>query len=367
MKKKSLLFSFFLGCVLSWGNSVAQEKRVTIVTRGMSFVSLEERQQTNGEAISPERTTGNISFRYAAAKAVPGVVHIIATYQPGFKEEEVDSSLDLSVSSLHPTVTTGSASGVIITPDGYIVTNYHVVHKSASIKVILANQNTFKAEVVGMDALTDIALLKINAQQLPFIRFGSLDDVAVGDWVLAIGSPLGMTSTVTAGIISMKSRVFTDQEDQGSLSSFIQTDAVMNGGNSGGALVDINGKLIGVNIAILTPTGNFAGYSFAIPVEVVKKVCNDLLRNGQALHASLGVYVANVPEKYGVYVYKLLEGSPAVKAGIQMMDVITEIDNREIQRVGDMQQVMILHHPGDKILLKILRKGKLVNCDAILK
>lgn len=357
-------------CCLSAANCLAQEKPMVITSSGMSYVSLEERQHIANEPADvslPKPTGTNISFRYAAAKAVPGVVHVIATYEPGFKGVEDISFRKGNTPSLHPTVITGSASGVIITPDGYIVTNYHVVNKTDNLKVVLANQHSFKATIVGMDSLTDIALLKINGQQLPFVRFGSADSIAAGDWVLAIGSPLGMNSTVTAGIVSAKSRVFTDQEEQGSLSSFIQTDAVMNGGNSGGALVDVNGKLIGVNIAILTPTGNFAGYSFAIPIEVVKKVCNDLLRDGQATRASLGVYIANTPEMPGVYVYKLLEGSPAVKGGMQVMDVIKEIDSREVRSVGDIQQSMVLHHPGDKILLKIMRQGRLVTCEVVLK
>lgn len=366
MKNRYLLL---YGCLYA-ANCMAQEKPMIINSRGIPFVSLEERQQLAGEPAvvhSAKETGANISFRYAAATALPGVVHIIATYEPGFTAPGDEAFLNRTTPSLYPTVITGSASGVIITPDGYIVTNCHVAQKTKSLQVVLANQNTFQATVVGMDSLTDIALLKINAQQLPFVHFGSIDSIAVGDWVLAIGNPMGMNSTVTAGIVSAKSRIFTDQEEEGNLSSFIQTDAVMNGGNSGGALVDVAGKLIGINIGILTSTGNFAGYSFAIPVEVVRKVCNDLLRNGYATRASLGVYIANTPGMPGVYVYKLLEDSPAVKGGIQVMDIIKEIDNREVRSIGDIQQTMILHHPGDRISLTMLRKGRLIHCEAVLK
>ncbi|MEV4884027.1 trypsin-like peptidase domain-containing protein [Chitinophaga ginsengisegetis] len=375
MKKSPLLFAWFLCCYFYAANCMAQEKPMIITSPGMPFVSLEERQLIQNEPVDfnlPKPTGINTSFRYAAARAIPGVVHIIATYEPGFKGLDEygfrarEDHPGMSPAVLEQGPVTGSASGVIITPDGYVVTNYHVANRAESLEVVLANRRSFKARIIGMDSLTDIALLKISEQSLPFVRFGSMDSVAVGDWVLAIGSPMGMNSTVTAGIVSAKSRIFTSQEEQGQLSSFIQTDAVMNSGNSGGALVDINGRLIGINVGILTPTGNFAGYSFAIPVEVVKKVCNDLLRNGRAIRASLGVYITNTPGMPGVLVYKLVDKGAAAKGGIQVEDIIKEIDNGEIRSVGDIQQTLVLHHPGDKIHLKVIRKGKLVSCEVIL-
>jgi len=374
MKKESLFFVLFLFCYLYPGICMGQERPMVITSPGMPFVSLEEKQRTPNEpaALNLPRPGINTSFRYAAAKAVPAVVHIITAYEPGFNGlEEYGLRQRInhpgqSPAVLEPAAITGSASGVIITPDGYVVTNYHVAMHAEKMEVVLENGLSFKARVIGMDSLTDLALLKINGQPLPFIRFGSIDSIAVGDWVLAIGSPLGMNSTVTAGIVSAKSRLFASQEEQGKLSSFIQTDAVMNNGNSGGALVDINGKLIGVNIGILTSTGNFAGYSFAIPVEVVKKVCNDLLREGSAVRASLGVYITNVPGMQGVLIYNLVNKGAAVNGGLQIQDIIKEIDNREVRSLGDIQQTMVLHHPGDKIQLKVLRNGNLVTREIIL-
>jgi serine protease Do len=346
-----------------------------IKSPGKPFVSLENRQGSPNESAGvdlPAPGGINSSFRFAAAKALPGVVHIITEYDTGFKElkdyglQKGVNPMGLSQPVLEPAAITGSASGVIITPDGYVVTNYHVVWHAKSLDVVLANGLSFKARVIGIDSLTDLALLKINGQQLPFVHFGSIDAVAVGDWVLAIGSPLGMNSTVTAGIVSAKSRLFASQEEQGKLSSFIQTDAVMNSGNSGGALVDMYGKLIGINIGILTPTGNFAGYSFAIPVEVVEKVCNDLLREGKTERSSMGVYITNVSGMQGVLIYKLVDKGAAAMGGLRVQDIIKEIDNREVRSVGDIQQTMVLHHPGDKIQLKVLRNGSLVICEVIL-
>ncbi|HWV64864.1 S1C family serine protease [Chitinophaga sp.] len=375
MRKGLLFLGCFITCSLYAIHCAAQEQPMVIISRGIPFISLEEKQQAGYEpaGVNLSGSTGiNSSFRYAAATALPGVVHIIATYEPGFKWPEDQAARNgqghpgVSSAVLEGGTMTGSASGVIITPDGYIVTNYHVVNHAESLEVVLENKRSFKAYIIGMDSLTDIALLKISGRQLPFVRFGSMDSVAVGDWVLAIGSPMGMDATVTAGIISAKSRIFTSEEEQGQLSSYIQTDAVMNSGNSGGALVDTKGKLIGINIGILTPTGNFAGYSFAIPVEVVKKVCNDLLREGRTRRASLGVYITNATGMPGVLVYKLVSKGAAEKGGIEVHDIIKEIDNGEIRSVGDIQQILILHHPGDKVVLKVLRNGKLISCDVML-
>ncbi len=375
MNKKLLFLGCFIIFSLHAPYCTAQEQRMVIISHETPFISLEEKQQMQyeppGLALSKSGSI-NTSFRYAAATALPGVVHIITTYEPGFKWWDEQGfrngrrRSEVSSAMLEQGAVTGSASGVIVTPDGYIVTNYHVANHAESLEVVLENKQSFNAYIIGMDSLTDIALLKISGRQLPFVRFGNLDSVAVGDWVLAIGSPMGMNATVTAGIVSAKSRIFTSQEEQGGLSSYVQTDAAMNSGNSGGALVDINGKLIGINIGILTATGNFAGYSFAIPVEVVKKVCNDLLRDGHTTRASLGVYITNTIGMPGALVYKLVNKGAAEKGGVEVQDIIKEIDNREVRSVGDIQQILILHHPGDKVMLKVLRNGKLINREVML-
>ncbi len=270
----------------------------------------------------------------------------------------------------------GSGSGVIISQNGYIVTNNHVVEGATEIEVTLNDKRTFKAELIGTDPSTDVALLKVDAKDLPTIAFGNSDNIKVGEWVLAVGNPFNLTSTVTAGIISAKARnigiIGTDRygrrKEKLSIESFIQTDAAINPGNSGGALVNTNGELIGINTAIASRTGSYAGYGFAIPTSIVKKVVTDLREHGVVQRALLGVQIRDIDTEIakekdiktlnGVLVGGVAPDGAAEKAGIKQDDVITEIDGTKVKSSAQLQEQIGLHRPGDKIKVTVLRKNK---------
>jgi len=270
-----------------------------------------------------------------------------------------------------------SGSGVIISDDGYIVTNNHVVADGDAIKVILYNKKTYDAKVIGTDPSTDLALVKIEATSLPYISFGNSDSTKVGEWVLAVGNPFNLESTVTAGIISAKGRNINILKGKGSIESYIQTDAAVNPGNSGGALVNLHGELVGINSAIATPTGSFAGYSFAVPVNLVKKVVNDIAKFGVVQRGYLGVQIADIDSKLskekdintmnGVYVDTVNTGSAAAEAGIRGGDVITAINGVKINSVSELQAQVANYHPGDDVTVTVLRGEKEKNLTARLK
>jgi serine protease Do len=367
MRHAYMLFSLVL---LAYTPAGGQEMPLSIKSGGIPFVSFEERQQRSlrgrPDTPTPAISDRPSSFRDAAGRVTPAVVHILSAYKPGFGGGAINPFSEFYNDNLQPNSLTGSASGVIISDDGYLVTNYHVVKEAVSLKVILQDQRSFQAEVIGGDSLTDLALLKLPAHQLPFVVFGSTDSVDVGDWALAVGNPLNLSSTVTAGIISAKSRSISALEEEGGIFSFIQTDAVMNSGNSGGALTDANGRLIGINTGILTQTGIYSGYSFSIPVEVVKKVCNDLLRYGRAERGYIGLYLKNLPEGKGVYVDSLVKNGAADRCGIQQDDIVIKIDERPAETVAAFHEIMILHRPGDKVTVTLLRKGKQIRVAVLL-
>jgi len=259
-------------------------------------------------------------------------------------------------------------SGVIISDDGFIVTNNHVVQDAHEISVTLNDKRVYKAKVIASDPSTDIALVKIDEKGLPFMTFGNSDDVKIGEWVLAVGNPFNLTSTVTAGIVSAKARNINILGSQGAIESFIQTDAAINPGNSGGALVNTRGELIGINAAIASGTGYYTGYSFAIPVNIVKKVVNDFMKYGKIQRAYLGVYYREIDDQFakdkgftdlrGIYVENLVEGGAADKAGIQKGDVIIRIDNQPINRQSELMELVGQKNPGDKVTVAISRGGK---------
>lgn len=309
-------------------------------------------------------------FSIAAKKVTKGVVHIKSSYSGNGTKLSYPFNDDFwykFFSDENSPIPHTDASGVIVSSDGYIVTNDHVIDNAEKIEVILQNQKSYAAKIVGLDPETDIALLKIEEKNLTFIEFGNSDEVQVGDWVLAVGNPFNLTSTVTAGIVSAKARNINLLKARGSIESYIQTDAAMNPGNSGGALVNYNGKLIGINSAIATPTGSYAGYSFAIPVNIVKKVINDLLINGKVKRGYLGVIIKDMSSEEakqlntdianGVYIDSLIEGGAALKTDLKQFDIITAIDGFEITTSGELQEIMEQHRPGEKLLLTILRKG----------
>lgn len=313
----------------------------------------------------------DFNFRIAAKKATPGVVHIRSTYS---HDSRFDSQGQLNEDfwnrffSEEPLVKPqADASGVIVSSDGYIVTNDHVVEDAEDIEIILQDQRSYKAKVIGIDPETDLALIKIKETNLPFIEFGNSDEIEVGDWVLAVGNPFNLTSTVTAGIVSAKARDISLKRE-GTAESYIQTDAAVNRGNSGGALVDFNGKLIGINSIIATPTGAYAGYSFATPVNTVKKIIDDLLISGKVQRGYLGLILKNMNADKskefntdvttGVYIDSILTGGAAVEADMKLKDIITAIDDYKIITSAQLQEMLDRHRPNEKIILTIIRKGK---------
>lgn len=258
-----------------------------------------------------------------------------------------------------------SGSGVITSPEGYIVTNNHVIRDAQSVEVILHDGRSYNAEVIGTDPSTDLALLKIDETDLPFLPIGNSDEVLVGEWVLAVGNPFNLSSTVTAGIVSAKARNINILKDQTAIESFIQTDAAVNPGNSGGALVNSQGELIGINTAIASPTGAYSGYSFAVPAEIVKKVIKDLMTHGVVQRAFLGVDMVGLNGEIarkleldlsqGVYIDKVIQGGSADQAGIQRGDVIVALDGKTLHNAAELQEYIGRKRPGDQVEATVMR------------
>lgn len=272
-----------------------------------------------------------------------------------------------------PRAQMGTGSGVIINADGYIITNNHVINNSDELTVTLNNNKTYSAEIIGTDPKTDIALLKIKAdEELPFVTFADSDQAKIGEWVLAVGNPFNLTSTVTAGIISAKSRDLSGTSSQ----SFIQTDAAVNPGNSGGALVNTRGELIGINTAISSQTGSYIGYSFAVPSNIARRVIEDIMEFGNVQNGILGISGGSLNSDFseelgvndteGIYVQSVIEESGAEKAGIKKGDIIKEIDNVKVSKFADLTGHIGAKRVGDKVSLKISRDGSLKNIDVIL-
>ena len=271
----------------------------------------------------------------------------------------------------------GSGSGVIIREDGYIVTNNHVISGASKIEVTLNNNQTYSAVLVGTDPATDIALLKIEASGLPVIPFGDSDKLRLGEWVIAIGSPYDLRSTITAGIVSAKGRSMPNYTGEFKIESFIQTDAAVNPGNSGGALVDKYGNLVGINTAIISQTGSYTGYSFAVPSNIVKKIVYDLIDFGSVKRAVLGITMQQIDDKIadelklssrnGVYIVEVSKNGAADKAGIQKGDVLIAIDSINITTPSSVQEAVNRFSPGDKAVLTVIRDGKEKKFDVVFK
>ncbi len=306
----------------------------------------------------------NVDFTNAAEKTVHAVVHVknVAVFGQPHNIWEYYAHGANGGKALR-----GTGSGVIITPDGYIVTNNHVIEGANELEVTLNNNKTYKAKVIGTDPVADIALIKIDAKDLDYIPFGNSDNVKLGEWVLAVGNPFNLTSTVTAGIISAKARDLNAGD--GNPQSFIQTDAAINPGNSGGALVNINGELIGINSAITSQTGSYIGYGFAVPSNIARKVVEDIMEYGNVQKGILGIrggdvqpaiskqYDLNVSQ--GVFVSDVESGSGAAKAGIKSGDVIEKIDNIKIRKMSDLTGYINAKRPDDTVDVQILRDGDL--------
>ncbi|MBQ0050068.1 MAG: trypsin-like peptidase domain-containing protein [Bacteroidales bacterium] len=272
-----------------------------------------------------------------------------------------------------------AGSGVIISRDGYIVTNNHVVKDADQIEVKLNDNREFTGRIIGLDETTDLALIKVDAKDLPAITIGNSDDLKLGQWVLAVGNPFNLTSTVTAGIVSAKARTL----GANGIESFIQTDAAINAGNSGGALVNERGELVGINAMLVSQTGNNTGYGFAIPTTIMNKVVADLKEFGVVQRALLGVsgtdvtnYIDSEREKgnevdlgtvTGVYVNSVSEGSAAEEAGLQKGDVVTNIDGREVKKMAELQEALSQHRPGDKVGIKYVRNKSVKTANVTLR
>ena len=353
------------------------------------------------QALYVKDESGNaipLDFTKAAEKVMDAVVHIKSSstarlsnnmYQP-FPQDDFfrDSPFKEFFgprfyqqkrprSQKQPPMKMGQGSGVIISENGYIITNNHVIDEAEELEVTLYDKRTYKATVVGTDPSTDLALLQIKEESLPFLRLANSDAVKVGEWVLAVGNPFSLNSTVTAGIVSAKGRNINILKEQFAVESFIQTDAAINPGNSGGALVNLEGGLVGINTAIASPTGAYSGYGFAIPTSIVNKVVGDLLEYGVVQRGVLGVTIRTVDGNLkkqkdisvltGAYVDSLLENSAAGAGGILAGDVITHIGDVVIESSPKLQEVIAQFRPGDKVDVTVNRKGKKKVLEVVLK
>jgi len=346
----------------------------------------------SAKTLSDKQSSASVNARYAsigaepafdftavAEVANPAVVHIISTVNsqpqqrrnpqmpidpfeffkgPGFQFEQ-------------PGPRSGSGSGVILTDDGYIVTNNHVIDNASKIEVILNDKRSYIAELVGTDPNTDIAVLRIAENNLPFIKLGNSDQLKVGQWVVAVGNPFNLTSTVTVGIVSALGRnidLIRSNGNQYAIENFIQTDAAINPGNSGGALLNTQGELVGINTAIASETGSYSGYAFAVPVILVEKVFNDITQYGKVQRAILGVSIQDISQNLadeknltdlsGVYVAEVVDKGAADKAGIQPGDVLLKINNTAVNSSSKLQETIGKFRPGDKVQVTLRRKGK---------
>jgi serine protease Do len=334
-------------------------------------------QFTSGNAANmanaPDLTT-------AAEQSVHGVVHIktlVSNRNGASSDPFYDFFFGNPGRNAPSQKASASGSGVIISEDGYIVTNNHVIQNAEKVEVVLNDKREYEAEVIGRDPSTDLALLKVNAKSLPFIYYGNSDEVKVGEWALAVGNPFSLTSTVTAGIISAKGRNINILNEKFAIESFIQTDAAVNPGNSGGALVNSKGELIGINSAIASNTGSYSGYSFAVPVNIVRKVVADLLEFGEVQRAFIGVVLqdlnADLAKKKsidvikGVYVSSLNTGGAAEDAGVKEGDVILKIQGMTVNNVPELQEQVGRYRPGDSVKLTVNRGGSTKEIDLTLK
>jgi Do/DeqQ family serine protease len=362
----SLVLASAMGGAIALGGARLLNPKTTIQTVQVSTVDNIAQSSAAHQLVNNQGTLGGPkSFAEAADRAMPAVVNITAITEHQAKNDREQRYYKF-FGSPGPSKSTGS--GVIISDKGYIVTNNHVIKDATKVDITLSDNRKFEAEVMGTDPSTDLAVLKITGKNLPVIDLANSDEARVGEWVLAIGNPFELTSTVTAGIISAKGRDISILNGQYSIESFIQTDAAVNPGNSGGALVNTEGKLIGINTAIYAPSGTYAGYSFAVPINLVKKVMQDLIDHGEVKRAFLGIMIQSVDSDMakeldlrvteGVYVSELIEGGAAIKSELNIGDVITKINGILTSSVPKLQEQIGSRDPGDDIVVTVNRKGK---------
>ncbi|HEX7494443.1 MAG TPA: Do family serine endopeptidase [Bacteroidales bacterium] len=379
MKGKYLLGALFMALL---GASIALFAYTKIVVRPTLAVSRDsskvEVRDAQAYLTSFQMQEGQIDFTYAAEQTVHGVVHVhTKTLMSSQSENPILEWFYGDHNSSKPQIANGYGSGVIISADGYIITNNHVVENAESVDITLNDKRTFTAKVVGRDPGSDIALLKIKAENLPYIKYGDSEALRLGEWVLAVGNPFNLTSTVTAGIVSAKGRSLGLNEGNYKIESFIQTDAALNMGNSGGALVNTKGLLVGITSAIYSPNGAYSGNSFAIPVSIVKKVVNDLKEFGEVQRAIIGVNIQDIDadlaakqklsEVKGALVTRIIPGGSASDAGMKENDVIVKFDEQSVSTVAELQEQVGKHRPGDKATVTFLRNGKETTLPITLK
>ena len=355
------------------------------VVRTMDLVQGSEVVQTTTEGA--RFRTVNLSqdnwpdFTYAAESAVDAVVYVKVTSTQTMQQTP-NSIFDFffglpQQGAPQQRERVGSGSGVISRKDGYIVTNNHVIDGATKIEVTLNNNQKYPATLVGTDPATDIALLKIEAEGLPVVPFGDSDKLRLGEWVIAIGSPYDLRSTITAGIVSAKGRSMPNYTGEFKIESFIQTDAAVNPGNSGGALVDKAGNLVGINTAIVSQTGSYTGYSFAVPVNIVKKIVYDLMDYGSVKRAVLGITMQEIDDKIaeelklssrkGVYIVEVSKSGAADKAGIKTGDILVAIDSIMLTNAASVQEAVSRFSPGDEAVVTVIRDGKEKKLDVVFK
>lgn len=339
-------------------------------------------EQQKVQIINAKNTPTDLpnNFVHAANQSLNSVVHIkTVSRQPGgvaydpfkgfFEGNPYHKLPDKKVA--------GSGSGVIISKEGYIATNNHVIDRASEIEVTLNDKRTYSAELIGTDPTTDLALIKINPENIQPIQYGNSDDVHIGEWVLAVGNPFNLASTVTAGIVSAKGRNINILKEDYAIESFIQTDAAVNPGNSGGALVNTKGELVGINTAIASNTGSYTGYAFAVPVNLVQKVMSDLLKFGTVQRGLLGVKIQDFSQEaakemginyqQGVLISEIMEKSGADDAGLKAKDLIVKVGAISVQSVAELQEQISRFRPGDQVTLTVLRNDKLLTKSVVLK
>jgi Do/DeqQ family serine protease len=400
MKKIGLtLLTAFVGGAMALGTYKLFEKKYA---DNMSFEDRQKVYFASNPSSAITSSAGEVDFTQAAAAVTPAVVYIRTTYSnssQGGNQDQLEQLFgDMFGQRMRPQgPQMASGSGVIISPDGYIVTNNHVVSKADKIDITTNDHRHFQAKVIGTDPNTDLALIKINATNLPIVKLGNSDEARVGEWVLAVGNPFNLTSTVTAGIISAKGRgigIIGSEDDENAnpfgrtrsqqtprlnrgIESFIQTDAAINPGNSGGALVNTKGELIGINSAIASHTGSYEGYGFAIPVNLAKKILNDIQKYGSVKRGYLGVTFKELNEDVaqqlhtdktvGLYVDDVITGSGAADAGLKDGDIITKVEGVPAYESSDLQEHVARLQPGDKVKLTVLRGNEEKNFTVTLK
>jgi serine protease Do len=398
LKKTQLKYNYLFSAIIAF--------MVSITVMGGFYLFRDEpvtithlNANTDHKVMYTTDSNGNmvpLDFTDTARDVVDAVVHIASTHNQGsmpsqgfdyrqlpdpfrefFKDHSFGAPGDEPDGQWTPQPMVGTGSGVIINEKGYIITNNHVIDQADDIEVTLHNNESYKARVVGTDPNTDLALLQIDAKGLKSLPMVNSDDVEVGEWVLAVGNPFSLNSTVTAGIVSAKARNININKEKFAVESFIQTDAAINPGNSGGALVNLDGGLVGINTAIASNTGTYNGYGFAIPSNIVTKVVEDLLKYGSVQRGVLGVSIQTVNSNLakeknfqftpGVYVAAVSENSAAAKAGLKEGDLITSVDGTQTDTSPTLQEIIARHRPGDAVTITYLRDGKENSVKAVLE